>query len=78
MNASSPTVHVPAFIGPADLQLPPTQPIAVAELARTKLGTTPPLASNTLCFGDGPKVRVAAQRRPTVGDNARGRAIGEI
>jgi hypothetical protein len=35
MNASAPTIPVPAVIGPADLQLPPTEPIDIPELMRT-------------------------------------------
>lgn len=38
MNASAPTVHVPAVIDPADLHLPPTTPIDVAELIRAESG----------------------------------------
>lgn len=36
MNASSPTIQAPAVIDPADLCLPPTQPIDITELIRAQ------------------------------------------
>lgn len=35
---TSPTVHVPARIDPADLHLPPTQPIELTGLIREQAG----------------------------------------
>ncbi len=35
MNTVAPTHLAPAVIGPADLELPPTQPIDITELLRT-------------------------------------------
>lgn len=37
MNAAEPSVPVSAVIDPADIQLPPTQPIDITEVMREQL-----------------------------------------